>query len=267
MEGDGAQFTLTVLGTRGSMAINRPDCAEFGGSTSCYLVRAGNETVILDAGTGLLRAPSSFAKPPVLLLSHLHLDHVMGLGMYGRLSRRGAETYLYVPARDAEEAQRLLGGLYAPPYWPLELTRYAGTLHVEAMPSVLHVGPVAVETMEGSHPGESLVFRLRYAGKTLVYATDFEHETSSFDRLTRFAKGADLLLYDAQYSEEEYETRRGFGHSTPQRGMELLQRSGAKRLLLIHHDPGSTDEVLFGRESILGRDDARFAREGETIAI
>lgn len=260
-------FTLTVLGARGSMAICGNDTAEFGGSTSCYLVRAAQESVLLDAGSGLLHAPTTFPKTPAILLSHWHIDHLLGLGMYGRLSQAGVHTNLYAPAPSDQDVPRQLDALYSPPLWPLSLTGYAGSLNVRAMPARLSLGPLTVDTIEGNHPGGCLAFRLSFDGRSLVYATDYEHEAASFARLAAFSRDADLLLYDAQYDQDTYESHRGFGHSTPQMGMELMAASNAKRLLLIHHDPQSTDETLRTRERLIGRTDVRFAREGETIAL
>ena len=112
-----------------------------------------------------------------------------------------------------------------------------------------------------------MVFRVSCDGKALVYATDFEHTEPSFSRLAEFAQGADLLLYDAQFSKEEYEHRKGYGHSTPDKGIELMERCGAKRLLLIHHSPMSTDEMILEKERRIGRPDVKFAREGEVIEL
>ena len=89
----------------------------------------------------------------------------------------------------------------------------------------------------------------------------------SFARLVEFARDADLVLFDGQYSDDELAKKRGFGHSTPSVGLDLLRRSGAKRLWIVHHDPASTDEVLLGREQSMGCDVVRFAREGDTIEL
>lgn len=264
---ENSAIRLTVLGTRGSIPVSGADYAEFGGSTSCYMLQAGMQTVLLDAGSGLLSAPTSFDCPPTILLSHWHLDHVMGLGMYGRLGQAGAKTYLYAPAQSDEEAAQRLAGLFAPPYWPLELTAYPGDLCVRAMPGALRLGPLQVEAMEGNHPGGSLVYRLSHANKTVVYATDYEHEQASFARLAVFAQGVDLLLYDAQYSDDEYEGYRGFGHSTAQKGMELMAACHAKQLLLIHHDPRSANNTLHEREALLHANNVHYAREGEVILL
>ena len=258
---------VTVLGARGSVPACGRQFTGFGGSTSCYMVQAGEQTVFLDAGSGLVSAPVDFSVPPVILLSHLHLDHILGLGMYPRLSQKGKRTDIYVPAAPGEDPQALLNGVYEPPYWPLTLKNYAGDVHISPLQAHLEAGGIAIDTLEGYHPGGCKVFRLRYNGKTLVYATDQEPDEDGFAKLAAFAKDADLLLFDGQYSEEEYESRRGFGHSTAQKGIALMQQCGAKKLLLIHHDPHSTDAELTARETALGRADVRYAREGETIVL
>ncbi len=272
-------FKLTVLGARGSMAVCRQDCLIYGGNTSCYLVEAGEETIFLDAGSGLINAPLDFPKAPHLLLSHLHLDHLLGLGMYPRMLMKGKTTTIYVPSgeRDpesvsSEEAAEKLNILYGPPFWPLSLESYAGDVHIKAFPQTLALGEVEVTTMPGSHPGGSLVIKVAYHGKSLVYATDFEHGLRSGGRLAEddlaaFAKGTDLLLYDAQYTAAEYENKKGFGHSTAGKGIEVMQKSGAKKLLLVHHDPSTTDSAIKEKEAFLDHGRMHYAKEGETITL
>ncbi|MCR5089578.1 MAG: hypothetical protein K6C08_08710 [Oscillospiraceae bacterium] len=231
------------------------------------MVQNGDDCVFLDAGSGLISAPADFLKPPVILLSHLHLDHIIGLSMYPRLSQRGKRTKLFLPADTAEEARHLLNSLYVPPWWPLTLEQYAGELRTDCLRFPLQLGNIRVDGISGNHPGGCLVFRLSCGDKALVYATDFEHDAVSTARLRDFAQGADLLLYDAQYSREAYESRRGFGHSTAEEGIALKDSCGVKQLLLIHHDPHATDADLLDREQKIGRDDVRFAREGERIFV
>lgn len=262
-----SDITLTVLGARGSSAICRRDSMTFGGSTSCYKLCAGSETVFLDAGTGLLSAPAEYRNPPIFLLSHLHLDHLSGLGMYSRLSEKGAETTIYVPAEDDDNAVQAMDGVYSLPYWPLSLTTYGGDVRILAHRFPLQVGEVTIDGMEGCHPGGVLCFRIQYHGKTLVYASDFEHEEPYFSDLVEFSQDADLVLYDGQYTEEEYEKKKGFGHSTAEKGLELLERSHAGQLLIIHHDPSRTDQQLLDMEAQIGKENVRYAREGEEIAL
>jgi len=255
---------LTVLGARGSIPVSGPQFALFGGSTSCYMVEAGGETIFLDAGTGLLSAPVNFSRPPVILLSHLHLDHVLGLGMYPRLLQAGAETRLMLPAADAQEARDTLARVFGPPYWPLTLTEYRGNVDIAPLTPHFTVGAVEVDCLEGRHPGGCTVFRLRCGDESLVCATDYEPDDISFAALSDFCAGAGLILYDAQYTAEEYGSRAGFGHSTAEKGLELLEKSGAAQLLLVHHSPDARDEELLRRERAL---QVHYAREGEVFTL
>lgn len=258
---------LTVLGARGSIPASGKKRSRFGGATSCYMVQAGPETIFLDGGSGLVSAPAVSQNAPVILLSHMHLDHLIGLGMYPRLSQAGAITRLLFKADTEEEMRDLLKRTYSPPFWPIPLTEYRGTLLLEPLKSTLQIGELTVESIEGRHPGGCLVFRLKYGDKCLVYATDCEPDDQLFSELVSFCKGADLLLYDGQFTEQESLAKKGFGHSTAERGVELMARSEAKRLWLIHHDPQSSDEELLRRERQFNSENIRYAREGEEIEI
>ncbi len=261
-------FQLTVFGARGSMAACRDECSSFGGDTSCYMVQAGEETVFLDGGSGLASAPALYPKPPVILLSHLHLDHIIGLGMFTGFFVPGQRARLYVPfCENDESAADMIARIFAPPFWPLKISDLEGKPEILAMPQSLSVGEMEIETMEGNHPDRTMVYRLNYDGRSIVYATDYEADELSFSRLADFASGADLLLYDAQFTEEEYPNKRGFGHSTAIKGLELMERSGAGRLLLIHHAPSSSDPELEKREKTLNRINVLYARQGVTLAV
>lgn len=262
-----SDFSLTVLGTRGSMAACRPDCLLFGGDTTCYMIQAGEETVFLDGGSGIVSAPASYRKPPVILLSHLHLDHVMGLAMFPALINRDQKIFLYVPfCRDAAEAEQQMDRLFSPPFWPVKLKELEADVEILPMPESMEIRELHVDTIRGNHPNGCMVFRLRYQGKTIVCATDYEYTEASFSELTDFAKDADLLLFDAQFLDEEYASRKGFGHSTPGKALELMRNSGAKRLLMIHHAPQCTDKILLQREKSLPPFCA-YARQGQVIQL
>ncbi len=262
-----AGLQLTVLGARGSMPVSGPDQELFGGATSCYMVRSGDDCVFLDAGTGLLSAPVNFSQPPLILISHLHLDHILGLAVYPRLLKKGEKTLLCLPTDNVYEAKKDLDRLFSPPFWPLSLLDYAGELELVPPRFPMRYGSMQIDCTEGSHPGGNLIFRISVGEKSLVYASDYEHKPSGFGALEEFARGTDLLLYDGQYRGEEYEYRRGFGHSTGRKGLELMSRCGAKRLLMIHHAPDATDGELLRREKILGRKEIRYARAGEVIEL
>lgn len=261
------EFRLTVLGTRGSMPICGENYSIYGGNTSCYWVQAGEENIFLDAGTGLLKAPVEFPKPPVILLSHLHLDHILGLGVYPRLLHSELETYLLIPANEMECSLNILNSFYTPPFWPLNLEEYGSQLHIDQPLFPLQIGDVRVSCMSGNHPGSCLSYRLEWHGKTIVYMTDYEMEPLSFMKLSHFAADTDLLLFDAQYSPQEYERKKGFGHSTALSALKMMKSCRAKKILLIHHDPQSTDDILSAREKMLEIVHAHYAREGDTILL
>ena len=260
-------FELTVFGSRGSIPVGRADSMIFGGQTSCYMVRAGDETIFLDGGSGLIEAPTQFIKVPSILLSHFHLDHLLGLAMYPRLLQEGSETVLYCPAQSTKEAREILDDVFSPPSWPLSLMDYTGTLVLRTLSEQFQIGGVTVETMNGYHPGGVAIMRLTFDGRSLVYATDCEPDEDGLNAIAAFSADTDLLLFDGQYTEDEYPNRIGFGHSTAVIAQEVMERSGAGQLLLIHHDPLKTDAELLAIEKRIGRDDVRFAREGETICL
>ena len=265
---DSPELRLTVLGTRGSAAVSGPDYREFGGNSSCYLVQAGEKSVFLDAGSGLVFAPELSGTSPVILLSHLHLDHVSGLGMAPLLAQREQRIELYVPfCRDGQTAGSLLERVYSPPFWPVSLEELGAELCYRPLPERFSIGALQVESMEGHHPGGCMVYKLSAYGKSLVYATDYENGEESDARLAAFAEGADLMLYDAQYDEEEYEKKKGYGHSTAKMGLALMERAHIRRMLLIHHGTLSTDPVLRERERRLEKKEITYAREGQTIIL
>jgi len=261
------QMVLTVLGCRGSMAMAGEDYQVYGGATSCYMIQADGETLFLDAGSGLIGAPVQLPRPPVILLSHLHLDHLLGLGMYPRLSQKGLETNILVPVREGEQAKDLLNTVYSPPYWPLSLESYAGNVIIQPLALPMRVGGMLVEGREGFHPGGCMMLKISFRGKTLVYMTDYEFGHIPDSELLSFLQNADLLMVDGQYSPEIYPFRKGFGHSTDEEGIRLMELCGARQLLVVHHDPQSTDRELARREKALNNGAVRYARDGMVIRI
>lgn len=203
----------------------------------------------------------------LFLLSHLPVDHLLGLGMYPRLSQKEVEMTICVLSEDDPSAQAL-DSLYAPPYWPLKLEDCGGRLQILPHSFPFQIGEISKSGLKGCHPGGVWCFRLEYRGKTLVYASVFEHEEPYFCDFIDFSRNADLILYDAQYTEEEYEREKGYGHSAAEKRMELLESSGAGQLLLIQHDPWNTAGQLLEHEAQIGKVNVlRYAREGEVIPV
>ncbi len=264
MNGQISEIRLEVLGCRGSMPTAGKEMQEFGGDTSCFRLEAQGESLFLDAGTGLTHAHLPQHAPIHILISHPHVDHLLGLPMFPGLTEPGRKVILYGRAAGGLTLQEQVSRLISPPLWPAALSQYPADVRFREDPFPLSIGPFLVTAMTSCHPGGSLIFRVAACGKSIVYATDFEHTEEKTRELTAFAAGADLLLYDAQYTEEEFAVKKGFGHSTAETGTRIQRESGAKRLLLIHHDPRHSDDFLRRRELALG---ARFARQGEEIRI
>lgn len=244
----GERATVTILGARGSVPVSGKQFSRYGGATSCVLVRMGGQSILLDAGTGLMDLLSFLAPEEnelTLLLTHPHIDHMMGFPACPVLfQRHRALTFMGAARRESSVLDQVLT-LMAPPLWPVGPEAFLA--HVRFFDFESHafsLGPVKVTTMEGCHPGGCTVFRLTCDHISLVYATDYELTPASTPRLAEFARDCSLLLCDGQYTRAEYETKRGFGHSPWESMAELARACGAKALRIFHHDPDRTDQAL-----------------------
>lgn len=275
---------ITVLGARGSVPVSGTEKTEFGQATSCYMVEAGEQLIFLDAGSGIIDVPAACkteGRQVSVLLCHVHLDHIQGLPFFPLLAQEGQTINIHLPVqnrialteatRESVTLQETLRRVFAPPIWPCTLMDYPAEVHMLETAFSFCLGTsedkVEIEVMEGNHPNGSFIYKLCHEGKSLVYATDFEHNEDRMQQLAVFAKDTDLLLYDGQYTDIEYEKHKGYGHSTPQHGIRLMQACGAGQLLLIHHDPAHDDAMLRAAEQEIGLTHVRFARRMQVIEL
>lgn len=256
--------TVKVMGARGSMPAEGEAVRLFGGATSCYRIQARGCALYLDAGTGLIGETIAQGAPVRVLLTHAHLDHILGLPLCPAMLLSGGEVHLYGETRNGLTMEAQVSRMLTSPLWPLGLHDFPARVICHEMMPELDIAPFVVESMASCHPGGSTVYRVSVNGRRIVYATDFEHLTPALENLVAFSKNADLLLYDAAYTGAEYPHRLGFGHSTAEMGLYVQRESGAKNLLLIHYDYSRTDAALLEIERSLG---VRFARQGEVIAL
>ncbi|MBQ8667022.1 MAG: MBL fold metallo-hydrolase [Lachnospiraceae bacterium] len=258
---------ITILGARGSVPTDGRDMLEFGGATSCVLVETDDTALYLDAGTGIMSAPDLGDKNISIVLTHPHIDHMIGLPFFPALSKSGRRIDIYGSPRMGYTTKTQLERLLSPPLWPLFITDYPADTVIHDIDGDFNIGDIRIRSMESNHPGGGLVLRVEHGGKSVVLATDFEHDGEHIKMLTEFAKDTDLLLYDAQYTDEEYKHFMGYGHSTPSVGLELMKESGAKSIRFMHHDPRHTDKILKMMEEKIKTETVSFAREGEEILL
>ena len=270
IENSDAAFQLTVLGARGSMPVDGKNFAIYGGATSCYRILAGSEEIYLDAGNGILSAETNSDTRITILLTHMHLDHIIGLPFFVALGQANRRVDIFAKSRSGLSANEAFDRLITPPFWPLKVGQYPANVVFHELPEKsFSVGAVTVDVMEGTHPQGATIYRLTHRGKVLVYATDFEHTPEGCEALANFASGCDLLIYDAQYTEEEYPKYRGYGHSTPQVGFEVGTKANAGKILFVHHAPHRTDKQILAveREFAPHADKVIFAKVGDRISI
>jgi phosphoribosyl 1,2-cyclic phosphodiesterase len=269
-------------GVRGSIAAAGPETAQVGGNTSCVEVRVGDTLVIFDAGTGLRRLGEALfaeaAGQPVaahLLLSHLHWDHIQGFPFFGPAYVPGNAIRVYAPERCAPngDVRAALDAQMRAPHFPVGLDAMRAELSFGAVAAGAEwtIGEVKVQAAAAKHPNGCLAYRVSAGGRSVVYATDTEHDASGrLDKqLLELARGADVLIYDAQYTVDEYAKKRGWGHSTAEEGARLAEAAGIGQLVLYHHDP-THDDWQIARIEAATR--ARFpntvaAREGLTLTL
>ncbi len=247
-------LTVRFLGVRGSIATPGADKTA-GGNTACVEVTAGDTRIILDAGTGLRTlGDERMAKGPrhsTILLSHLHWDHVAGLPFF---------TPIYVPGHRVEIASGPNGvmphddairSLFRAPFFPVDYAQLADQVSTRELRAneKFTIGDITITMAKLNHPDPVYGFRLEHGGQSIVYATDTEHFSCVDPTLKKLAAGADILIYDSQYTPEEYPSKVGWGHSTWLAGADLARAAGVPQLVMFHHDPNRTDAQLAAIEA------------------
>ena len=264
--------TVKLWGTRGSIPTPQATHLKYGGNTACLEFRAADgDPLIIDAGTGIRMLGQQLGGEvkATLLFTHFHWDHMQGLPFFDPLFSEQAELMLG-SIHEQEQLKAILSGLLLAPYHPIGFDRVRAKCTFAQVNKATNIAGFEVHPFALNHPQMATGFRLEHQGVAIVHASDHEHGDSYYDALLKEkAKGADLLIYDAQYTPENYGHNRGRGHSTWLAGVKLAAAAEVKRLVLFHHDPNHTDEQL---EILLGKAQSVFpntllAREGETLTL
>jgi phosphoribosyl 1,2-cyclic phosphodiesterase len=273
------QLTVRFWGVRGSVAASGLEYAGTGGNTACVEVRAGDQLLVFDAGTGLVGLGRTL--PPGvtvhLFLSHLHWDHIQGFPFFAPAWTRGSTVVVHGPGTAADLRAALSLQMTAPEF-PVPLSAMGGTIEFRGLSpgEWVVLGRTTVEAAALNHPQGCLGYRVTSpGGRSLVYATDTEPEAGAeLDAgVVRLARGADLLVHDAQYTDGEYlgqggPSRVGWGHTPLGAACRNAAEAGVGRLLLFHHDPARDDRGVAALEQAArGRfPAATAAREGLVLA-
>ncbi|MCI0393389.1 MAG: MBL fold metallo-hydrolase [Chloroflexi bacterium] len=250
--------TITLWGARGSLATPGPETSRYGGNTSCVEVRGDEGTVlILDAGTGIRRLGAALERGQLrrvdLLLTHLHMDHIQGLGFFAPLYDPDVELHIWGPASTTLSLQSRIARYLSPPLFPVRLREVSTTIHLHEVCRVeFDVGEFHISTGLVCHPGPTVGYRIASAHSSLAYLPDHEPALGlgnfplSGDWTSGYslAAGADLLIHDAQYSNEEYSQHVGWGHSSLNHALKFAKLAGVGRFVPFHHDPDHDDVTL-----------------------
>lgn len=248
---------VTFWGTRGSLPSPGAGTARHGGNTSCVEVRTdeGN-LVVLDAGSGIAPLGRALGEEQRIdiLLTHLHLDHIQGLGFFEPLFRRDTDVHVWGPSSTTHDLRERLMRYLSPPLFPLGLRDLPARLKLHDVPlrGWFEVPGAMVHAALICHPGPTVGYRIVGRSGSLAYLSDHEPAlgvrnfplepawTSGYD----VAAGVDLLIHDTQYTAEEYESRVGWGHSTIDHAVAFAGLVGARRMAAFHHDPAHDDDFL-----------------------
>lgn len=245
---------VKLWGTRGSIAAAGPDTVRYGGDTSAVEVHSRDgRMILLDGGSGVRPIDTSDDINRIdILLSHLHMDHVQGLPFFPPLLDPDREVHVWGPISTTRSLRERLSRYMSPPLFPVRIRDLNNVFFHDVVPGTFSLDSIEITADLITHPGSTLGYRLVEGNSTLAYLSDHEPAfgahpfpqepawTSGFD----LASGADVLIHDAQYDDDEYTTRVGWGHSSISQLAAFAEMTEVKRVVTFHHDPSHTDDEL-----------------------
>jgi phosphoribosyl 1,2-cyclic phosphodiesterase len=280
---------VTFWGTRGSIPTPGRDTVTFGGNTSCVAVTVGSRVFIFDAGSGIRLLGDELVQQPgplaaSIFITHVHWDHIQGFPFFAPCYQETTTLDIYGLPLAHKKIDLLLSSQMEQTYFPVNMSSLRAKIRFHDLDSRGEASQgegVRVRTQKVNHTTDTVGFRIEAEGRAVVYVPDnelalcSEPERTRYEDVVAFARGADLLIHDAQYTDATYGRYRGWGHSTREEAARLARDAGAKRVALFHHDPRATDDELSAWEekarAELSRSGARLelacAREGSTIRL
>jgi phosphoribosyl 1,2-cyclic phosphodiesterase len=275
---------VKLWGTRGSVASAGPQTARYGGNTACVEVRGEDGTlVVLDAGTGIQRLGNELEGDIHridILLTHLHMDHIQGLGFFAPIFRKGCEIHVWGPPSPTLHLRARLTRYLSPPLFPIRLRDLRANFEFHDAPlDSFAIGPLTIQADEVIHPGATLGFRISENGRSMTYLSDHEPALATANGNPgpewvsglRLARETDVLIHDAQYTQPERDERMGWGHSSVPEAIDFARAAQARQLVLFHHDPARTDHqmdlLVAEAESLAEGLPVTAAREGDVLVL
>lgn len=264
-------FWLKFWGVRGSIACPGEHTTVYGGNTSCIEVHCGNYNLIFDMGTGLKALGDNL--PPGqqlnydIFLTHSHMDHVNGFPFFKPAYSPATRLKLWAGhlRQQGSGIEQIIRNLMDQPFFPITVDLLSASLVFNDFTSGEEIkisDEITIQTTPLNHPGGGTGYRVNYAGRSLCYVTDTEHVPGKPDEnILRLIEGADVVIYDSNFTDEEFTRHVGWGHSTWQEGTRLAEMAGVKTFVAFHHDPSHTDDVMDGIA-----DELEAARPGSVVA-
>jgi len=247
---------INLWGVRGSIPTTDPQTANYGGNTSCIDVWEDGWLLVLDGGSGIqkLAMKNPLANKRIdILLTHLHIDHIQGLGFFRPLFDPEMEIHIWGPASSSRTLHSRLSRYLSPPLFPVLIRDLPCklTLH-EIEDSTFEIGPFTIRSDYVIHPGPTVGYRVSGRHSVVTYIPDHEPALGRNGMVpdNKWLSGidlstaADLLLHDAQYTDQEYQSKKGWGHSSIDDAALFASMAGVKHVLLAHHDPSHSDSQL-----------------------
>jgi phosphoribosyl 1,2-cyclic phosphodiesterase len=246
---------IRCWGARGSIPVSGPEYLKYGGDTTCLEIRTADDAIIIvDAGSGIRRLGNRLLAEGrfeySMVFTHSHWDHILGFPFFKPIYRKETSIHMCGCPFNQESVKEMIAKVMTSPNFPVDYNNVQARIsYQESCRSTFAVHSMTIDPIRASHPNSGIGYKFSENGQTFVFLTDNEltHRHPGgldFADYVRFAAGADLLFHDSEFTEEEYQAKKTWGHSTYRAALQLALDAGVKRFGLFHHNQERTDAAL-----------------------